>query len=37
MLEVTKEVVGVGMEVLEIGEDVGTYDDDDVEEVKPTG
>ena len=37
MLEVTKEVVGVGMEVLEIGEDVGTDDDDDVVEVKSTG
>ena len=33
MLEVTKEVVGVGVEVLEVGEDVGTDDDDDVVDV----
>ena len=38
VFEVTEEVVGDGVGVLEVGEDVGIDDDDDdVAEVKLTG
>ena len=37
VFKVTEVVVGEGVGVLEVGENVDVDDDDDVAEVKPTG